>query len=137
LPGPVGNASPATVFPAIRWTTFQAVSEWSTETNEYVDGSSQRRTLPGGSPAKARMRFIGRARLGATAMAALRAFYAARVGKQGPFWFYYGPETSPAWSHDPTGTETLGRYTVRFANDFTQQFGLARGEVEIELVEIT
>jgi hypothetical protein len=137
MPANVGSASPATVFPAMRWLSLQAVSDWSTSVNEYPDGSAQRRSLPGGSPAKARLRFIGRARLGATAMLALKAFYVARVGKQGPFWFYYGVETVPKWGHDPTGTETDGRYCVRFANDFTMQFGLARGEVEVELVEIT
>ena len=137
MPGSVANAAPATVFPAMRWLSLQAVSEWATETNDYPDGSSQRRTLPGGSPAKPRLRFIGRARLGATAMAALRSFYVARLGKQQPFWFYWGAETVPKWSHDPTGTETDGRYCVRFATDWTQQWGLSRGEVELELVEIT
>lgn len=137
MPGSVANAAPATVFPNLRWLSLSAVSEWATETNEYPDGSSQRRSLPGGTPAKPRLRFIGRARLGATAMASLRSFFVARNGKQGATFFYYGPETSPAWSHDPTGTETVGRYTVRFTSDFTMQFGLARGEVEIELLEIT
>jgi hypothetical protein len=137
VPANVSNAAPATVFPDVHWTSLQAVSDWSTAVTEYPDGSSQRRSLPGGSPAKARLRFIGRARLDATAMAALRAFYVARKGKQQAFFFYWGWETSPMFSHDPTGTETVGRYTVRFANDWTQQWGLARGEVEVELVEIT
>lgn len=136
MPGNVGSAAPATVFPNLRWLSLSAVSEWATAVSEYSDGSSQRRSLPAGSPAKARMRFTGRARLGATAMAALRAFYTARLGKQQPFFYYYPWETSPQFSHDPTGTETTGRFTVRFANDWTQQWGLARGEVEIELLEL-
>jgi hypothetical protein len=117
----------------MRFTALSKSSEWATGLATYPDGSSQRYTIPATAP---RARFRVRARLGATAMAALRAFYAARKARKEPFFLYWPWETNPLFSHYPTGTETDGRYTVRFDSDWTQSQTLQRGEIELELVEI-
>ena len=216
MPGNVGNAAPATVFPAMTFRSLSKSIDWLTNVTEYPDGSTQRLSVPGGSPAKARTRFSFRARLGPgkrvadgaittgtpnltsasnpwtaadegkwisvagagigglpmvstiltyvsagavtlranagttasaveviwgsggpTAMGTLAAFYVACKGKHAPFYFYYGYETSPLFTTGPTGAETAGRYTVRFDCDWKQEWALARGEVDLQLVEVT
>jgi len=137
MPGNVANAAPATVFPAMTFRSLSKSIDWLTNVTEYPDGSTQRYSVPKGSPARPRVRFTLRARLAAGAMAALKAFYLACNGRQVPFWFYYGYETDPLFSHDPTGTETAGRYTVRFDGDWREDWALARGEVDLQLVEVT
>jgi hypothetical protein len=75
-------------------------------------------------------------RLPPIALAALRDFYDARKGATEPFYFYDPYETSPKFSHDPTGQATAGRYTVRFDSEWSQSVGLGRADVSIELIEL-
>ena len=69
-----------------------------------------------------------------------RAFGHAREyivkGPQEPFYFYDPWDTSPKFSHDPTGVATAGRYTVRFEGYWEQMVGMARGDAGISLVEL-
>ncbi len=134
MPGNVGSAAPATVFPDLTYTALSKSSEWATGVATYPDGSSQRYSIPATAP---RARFRLRAKLGATAMAALRAFYVARKGRKEPFFLYWPWERTVPFTYDPTGTETDGRYTVRFDCDWSQSQMLQRGEVELDLLEIT
>lgn len=140
MPANVANFVPAVtplVFPNLTYLSLSKSSEWATLVSQYPDGSSQRYSLPAGSPAKARARFRLRARLGATAMAALRAFYASVKGQKDGFYWYMPWERTVPFTYDPTGTETDGRYSVRFASEWRQEWTLGRGIVELELVEIT
>jgi hypothetical protein len=75
-------------------------------------------------------------RLPPIALAALRDFYDARKGATEPFYFYDPYETSPKFSHDPTGQAAAGRYTVRFDSEWSQSVGLGRADVSIELIEL-
>ena len=134
MPGNVGAAAPATVFPQMTYTALSKTSEWATNVSTFPDGSSQRYSIPATAP---RARFRLRAKLGATAMAALRAFHAARKGRKEPFFLYWPWERTVPFTYDDTGTETDGRYTVRFDSDFSETWSLQRGEVELEMVEIT
>lgn len=142
MPGNVGAAAPVTVFPNLTYIALSKTSEWAMNVSQYPDGSSQRYTLPKGDPSPPpgpmpRARFRLRAKLGATAMAALRAFFVARKGKKEPFFLYWPWERTVPFSYDPTGTETDGRYIVRFDSDWNESWSLQRGEVAVDLVEIT
>ena len=66
----------------------------------------------------------------------LRAFYLARDGPMEPFWYYDPWDASPKFSYDPTGASATGRYTVRFDSPWTESTGLARTQVQLELVEV-
>lgn len=65
MPGNIGSAAPSGVFPRMSYLSISKSSEWATNVSTYPDGSSQRYSLPTGSPIKPRARFKLRARLGA------------------------------------------------------------------------
>lgn len=106
--------------------------EYAVQVNEYRNGEAQRGRLTDTSRKHWR---LGK-RLAPAELQALRDFYDARKASQEPFYFYDPWETVPKFSHDPTGTATQGRYTVRFEGAWQQSAGLARIDVEIELVEL-
>jgi hypothetical protein len=100
--------------------------------NEYRNGESQRSVQAPNS--RKRWRLVKR--LAPSQLVTLRHFYAARKGPTEPFYFYDPYETSPRFSHDPTGQAVAGRYTVRFQGEWSQSVGLGRADVQIELVEL-
>jgi len=53
----------------------------------------------------------------------------------GAFYFYDAYDTSPKFSHDPTGELMVGRYTVRFDSEWSQSCEPVRGSANIELIE--
>jgi phage-related protein len=130
MPGSVQNAAPTTTLPQTIASAFQRSHEWSALLNEYADGESQRKALT----ATARRAWKLTKRLPAADLTALRAFFIARGGPTEPFYFFDPYETSPKFTLTPSGTQ--GRYTVRFAGNFSQSVDRARGEVAIELVEV-
>lgn len=69
-------------------------------------------------------------------MQALRDFYEARRGPTEPFYFYDPYETSPKFTHDPTGKVVPGRHTVRFAVPWEQSTSLVRTDLTLELIEL-
>ncbi len=75
-------------------------------------------------------------RLAPATLQTLRDFYDARKGPTEPFYFYDPYESSPKFSHDPTGQTVAGRYTVRFAGEWSQTVSLGRADVSIELIEV-
>ena len=75
-------------------------------------------------------------RLTPTLLQAFRDFYDLRRGPQEPFYFYDPWDTTPKFSHDPTGVASVGRYTVRFEGYWEQMVGMGRADVEISLVEL-
>jgi hypothetical protein len=132
MPGSVSLAAPVMVLPASLSRAFVHAREYPVLVNEYQNGESQRGRLADTS----RKRWRLAKQLTPAHLAALRDFYDARNGPQEAFYFYDPYETSPPFSHDPTGAATQGRYTVRFEGAWSQNSGPARSECEIELVEV-
>lgn len=132
MPGSVQNAAPLTVMPANLSRAFVHEREYPVLDNEYRQGESQRYVQASSS----RKRWRLAKRLAPTALAALRDFYDARRGSTEPFYFYDPYETTPKFTHDPTGQATAGRYTVRFANPWSESITLGRADLAIELIEL-
>ena len=132
MPGSVQNAAPLTVLPASLSRAFIDAREYPVADNEYRNGESQRSVQANNS----RKRWRLTKRLTPAQLSALRDFYEARTGPAEPFYFYDPYETSPKFSHDPTGQAVAGRYTVRFASPWQQSVTLARADLTLELIEL-
>ncbi|GIW56061.1 MAG: hypothetical protein KatS3mg082_2465 [Nitrospiraceae bacterium] len=132
MPGSVQNAAPLTVLPASLSRAFIDAREYPVADNEYRNGESQRSVQANNS----RKRWRLTKRLTPAQLSALRDFYEARKGPAEPFYFYDPYETSPKFSHDPTGQAVAGRYTVRFASPWQQSVTLARADLTLELIEL-
>jgi len=132
MPGSVQNAAPLTVMPASLSRAFVHEREYPVLDNEYRQGESQRSVQASNS--RKRWRLVKQ--LAPAALTTLRDFYNARRGPIEPFYFYDPYETSPKFTHDPTGQATAGRYTVRFANPWSESVTLGRTDLAIELVEL-
>lgn len=132
MPGSVQNAAPAAVLPHSLCRAFAHEREYPVLDNEYRNGESQRSVQASNSRKRWR---LGK-RLPPAQLAALRDFYDARHGPTEPFYFYDPYETNPRFSHDPSGQAVAGRYTVRFAAEWSQSVGLGRSDVNIELIEV-
>jgi len=132
MPGSVQNAVPVTVLPHSLSRAFVHERECPVIENEYRNGESQRIVQASNS----RKRWRLAKRLTPAQLAALRGFYDARKGATEPFYFYDPYETSPKFTHDPTGQAVAGRYTVRFNGEWSQTVGLGRADVNIELIEL-
>jgi len=132
MPGSVQNAAPLTVLPASLSHAFTHEREYPVLDNEYRNGESQRSV----QAANSRKRWRLAKRLTAAQLAALRGFYEARKGPAEPFFFYDPYETSPKFSHDPTGQAIIGRYTVRFDGPWGQALQLGRIDASLALVEL-
>ncbi len=133
MPGNVQYASPSTVLPLSLSTAFTETREYPILQNSYALGENQRSVLASSS----RKQFRLGKRLTPSQLVTLRAFYEARKGSHEPFYFYHPYETSPKFSHDPSGVETAGRYTVRFEGAWEQQNRMGRSDVQLTLVELT
>ncbi len=132
MPGSVQNAAPATVLPHSLCRSFVHEREYPAFENEYRNGESQRTV----QAANSRKRWRLAKRLSPVQLAGLRDFYDACNGPSEAFFFYDPYETSPKFSHDPTGQAVAGRYTVRFAGEWNQSVSLGRSDVSIELIEV-
>jgi hypothetical protein len=130
MPGSVENAAPTTVLPWALCRAFSHSREYAVLDNEYKNGESQRCKLVETS----RKSWELSRRLTPTLLATLRAFFDARKGPQEPF-FFYDPWDS-GFTYDPTGVQTLGRYTVRFEGSWSQAAGIGRTDVDLALVEL-
>jgi hypothetical protein len=109
---------------------FSNSREYAVIENEYKNGESQRSLLTSTSRKSWRMS----KRLTPSALATLRTFYDARKGPQQPFYFYDPADSG--FTYDPTGVQTLGRYTVRCEGNWEQTVGPGRADVNIALVEL-
>lgn len=132
MPGSVQNAVPVTVMPASLSRSFAHERAYPVVESEYRNGESQRSVQATNS----RKRWRLAKRLAPAQLGTLRDFYDARNGPTEPFYFYDQYETSPKFSHDPTGQAVVGRYTVRFAGEWSQSASLGRADVSLEIVEL-
>jgi phage-related protein len=132
MPGSVQNAAPLTVLPASLSRAFVHEREYPALDNEYRNGESQRSV----QAANSRKRWRLAKRLTPAQLSALRDFYDARKGATEPFYFYDPYQTTPKFSHDPTGQASAGRYTVRFVGAWEQSTSLARTDLSLELIDL-
>jgi len=132
--GSVSNAAPSGVLPQTLSTSFVEESAFLELQAQYHDTTVQRLKLA----ETPRRTFKLAKRLNATDLATLWAFYQAQQGGLIPFYFYNPFDVFPTASNfDPTGTSTVGRYTVVFRGDWKEETGLARTDVsELQLVEV-
>lgn len=133
MPGNVSSAAPASVLPQLLCTAFQQTREIAMQANDYRNGESQR----GLQVASSRRKWTLAVRLSASALATLRSFYLARRGGTEAFYYYDPFAVVPIGSnYDPTGASPTGRVTVRFDGPWQQSMGIARTDVQIQLVEV-
>ncbi len=107
--------------------SFSETLEWPARVNEYHDGSSQRTAMLD----KPRRSWAMAKRLTPALLDELFTFWAAQG--TAPFYFYNTAETL---AYDPTGRSTMGRYRVRFASQWSQQVGIGRSDISVELIEV-
>jgi hypothetical protein len=130
MPGSVQNAAPVAVMPRFLASQFTHSREVWVQQNFYRDGERQTGLLANTSRKRFNATFIGPA----SELTAMREFYMARKAGTEPFWFYYLPETG--YVYDPSGISSTGRYAVVFANTWEQMVGIARSQVQIQLLEV-
>ena len=134
MPGNVTLANATEVLPRALCREFSLSRDYPVLVNDYPDGSSQREIQATNS----RRTWKQSRRVTPSDMEDLLEFFDARGAD--PF-FYYDPMEpatgQPIGSNwDATGASLQGRYTVRFASEFSQSMGPALGEVGLELVEL-
>lgn len=134
MPGSVVSVSTSAVMPLSLSSAFEHSRGWPIRLDEYLNGESFRRNV--GTTSRKSWRLSKR--LTTAQLEDLKEFFEDQNGPQLPFFVYDGSETTPAWSWDPTGAATTGRYTVRFANTSWQQaIQMGRHEVPaLELIEV-
>ncbi len=132
MPGSVQNASPATVLPWSLCKAFTRSQDFPVLENEYANGESQRSRLADTS----RKSWKTARRLAPSVLQTFRDFCVARNGPHEAFYFYDPWDTNPKFSYDPTGVETVGRYTVRFEGTWEQMAGMGRADVDISLLQL-
>lgn len=130
MPGSVANAAPATVLPQILCQQFTRVRERPVLANEYRNGEAQ--TGAQNTSDRSRWRFTGR--WTNAVRQAFRAFYVARAGGLEAFYMYDPWENG--FTHDPTGSSSTGRHTVRFEGGWADALEIGRAGGSMELVEI-
>lgn len=129
MPGNLQPANPTEVMPKGLCTAFQEELRFESFVNSgYPDGSSDRVALA--LNARHFFRFTRRAT--ATQYAALFTFYKAHLIV--PFYFYNLRESNFVW--DATGGSTVGRYTVVFDGNWSDQSGLGRSQASLGLREV-
>lgn len=129
MPGVVRGAVAVGTLPLSLSTKFTESHAVQVNINEYHDGTSQRLALVNGG----RRTWKLAKRLDVRNLGLLRAFCAAVQG--GAFFFFNPSETSPAFSHSPSGAP--GMYLVRFNNDWSQINGMGRSGCDLEIIEVT
>jgi hypothetical protein len=120
MPGNIIPAAPADVMPANLARAFHEDMHLELDINLYPDGSSDRNALA----LNTRHYWTMQQTLVASDYAALRAFFYAHQGQ--PFYFYNLRETVPPFSHDPTGGDPIGRYTVVFDGAWSETYTYER-----------
>ena len=129
MPGAVAAASPATVMPSSLCTAWNELRAHVVRDNTYVDGSGQRAVL---TATTSRRSWALSKRLTVPQWESLRQFFLARRGGTEPFYWYYTKA-----SYDATGVSTTNRITVRFDGALSRNYGVARQDVSLRLIEIS
>jgi hypothetical protein len=130
MPGNLNPANPVDVMPKHLAKAFSMDLRLEILMDVYADGHSNRNALALNTRAYFRLN-MG---LTATDWAALRDFFNAHQGKS--FYFYNLRETVPMGSYDPTGQNTVGRYTVVFDGQWSDIYNVARTDVSVQMREV-
>jgi hypothetical protein len=130
MPQNINPANPIGVMPKQLCKSFQEELRLEALLNQYPDGSSDRNALA----LNVRHFFRVTQGLNGTDWAAMRQFYLNHQGKS--FYFYNLRETVPPWSYDPSGANTVGRYTVVFDGQWSDTYNIARTDVALQLREV-
>jgi hypothetical protein len=120
MPGNITPATPTDVMPVNLSRAFHEELHLEADLNLYPDGSSDRNALAQNN----RRYFTMQRLLTSDDWSTLRAFYYAHQGVS--FYFYNPRETVPPFTSDPTGQNTVGRYTVVFDGSWTETYGNER-----------
>ena len=132
MPGSVANAAPTLVMPWSLCKAFAHSREYPVIANEYRNGESQRSRQADTS----RKRWSTQRRLTPSILEDFREFYEDRGGGMEAFYFYDPWDASPKFSYDATGASPVGRYVVRFDCAWSQAAGIARADVQLDIVEL-
>ncbi len=132
MPGSVQNADPTGVMPWSLCKAFGQSREYPVLENEYRDGSSQRSRLADTS----RKRWSTQRRLTPALLAQFRQHYEDCRGGLDAFWFYDPWDASPKFGYDPSGVSGVGRYLVRYDCEWSQEAGIARADVRLDVIEL-
>ena len=124
MPNNITAATPTTVMPAHLSRAFHQELRLEADVNLYPDGSSDRKALA----ANNRRYFTLQETLLPTEWQSLRTFFLTHMGQA--FYFYNLRETVPPFSWDPTGANTVGRYTVVFDGIWTDTYNHERAEIQ-------
>ncbi len=135
MPGNVALPNPVGVFPKHLSTKFVEKRAYVELQSQFHDSSIIRSQLALAS----RKSFSLAEKLTAAETATLKSFYDAHGGGLIPFFFYNPFEVCPpGTNYDPTFVNPVGRYIVRFGNDWDQVTGLMRtASPDMELIEIS
>ena len=132
MPGNVAAAAPTTVLPDFVSRSFEYASEFEVDLNYYADGSGQAKAI---TTTPRRIWRASAKMMSDAQLTALRSFWLARKCVE-PFYFYYWRETTPLGAVDNTGVSTVGRYTVKFNGQWSEDFTLGVLHTDIELIEV-
>jgi hypothetical protein len=130
MPGNVAAASPTVVMPAQLARAFSEDLRLEALVNAYPDGSTDRAALANN------VRHYFKMTQGLTAAGWQQMYNFFLQQQSAPFYFYNLRETVPPWSWDSTGQSTVGRYTVVFDGQWSDQFTAARTSVQMGLREV-
>ena len=136
MPGNISLADGLTVLPAALCSAFSRGWNYPVQVNDFPDGACLREI----EATNSRRAWKQTRKVRAVALGVLRAFYDACGGPRDPFLFYDPFEVAEGddigSNHDPTGLSMVGRFTVRFNTDYSQNSGVAFSDVQLEFAEL-
>jgi len=130
MPGSVSNAAPLTVMPHSLCSAFAQSRMFAINEKEYKNGELERGKLT----LTSRKSWQISKMLSPYELGELQSFYKLHNGPHKPFYFYDPWESG--FTHDPTGVQTLGRYTVRFDSGWQQTSSVARNTASFTLIQL-
>jgi hypothetical protein len=120
MPNNITTPTPTVVMPAHLSRAFHEELHLEADLNMYPDGSSDRNALALNN----RRYFTMQQTLLPADYYPLQQFYFTNLGHA--FYFYNPRETVPPFTADPTGANTVGRYTVTFDGAWSVTYGNER-----------
>lgn len=123
MPNNITTPAPTVVMPVNLSRAFHEELHLEADLNMYPDGSSDRNPLALNN----RRYFTMQQTLLPDAFQTLQTFYTTNLGQA--FYFYNPRETVPPFTADPTGQNTVGRYTVTFDGSWSVTYGNERMQV--------
>jgi hypothetical protein len=124
MPNNITTPTPTVVMPANLSRAFHEELHLEADLNMYPDGSSDRNALALNN----RRYFTMQQTLLPKDYYPLQQFFYNNLGRA--FYFYNPRETVPPFTADPTGANTVGRYTVTFDGSWSVTYGNERMQVD-------